>query len=243
MFDHPGWSYVNASHYGAITSHGDHLYAADMWTANGGEDTGLIRFTFDPAKQGTIIARFTDTASIADVTATASGQLIIIDEFGRLLCMNNAKNENAARLSVVDAEPLSHIPNTNYHVTSATAFGDGTVVYGTMQGAVVVQQPQGGYETHTFEGIINDIDQIGSTDSVVVCETRSGMFHILDTKRGSRIEVRYADPMESTSVFACIYTDEHPELMGPPQPKPVPNSPSQPKSGSKKPGKGVVTLQ
>jgi hypothetical protein len=242
MFDHPGWSYVNSRRYGAITSYGDHLYAADMWTAREGNSTGLIRFTFNHKKQENIVARFADTASIADVTATSSGKLIIVDEFGRLICMDHANNDNTARLHVVDPEPLSHIPNTKYHVTCATAFNDGTIVYGTMQNSVIVEKPQGGFDTHIFNGIINDIDQVGTSSTVVVCETGSGIFHILDISNGACINVRYADPMESPGAFACVYShEESADFIGPPQPKSVPKKLTPPKPGRKKSGNGIVT--
>lgn len=241
MFDYPGWSFINAAHYGALTSYKDHIYTADMWTAQG-NDTGLIRFTFNHQRQQQEVARFVDSASISDVTATNSGHLVIVDEFGRLMHMDPETPDNAARIRVVDPEPLGHMRGNQYHVTCATALDDGTMIFGTLQKHVVVERPLGAAEVHVFDSVISDVDTIGATRNVVVCDTTSGTFSILDTKFGNRITVRFAGPNDRATAFSCVFAmSEDSDFMGPPAPKPIP--PAKPKAKPNKQHEGAVTVR
>lgn len=248
-FAYPGWSFINSTRFGAITSIGPSLYVADMWTANG-HDTGLIRFLFDYKNKTSVVARFNDTASIADVTSTSDGRLVIVDEFGRILHINTNENEDDMRFRVFDPEPLSHLRGHDYHVTCALALVDGTMVYGTMQHHVLVERPGGATTTYEFNGIISDLDQIGVSESVVVCDTSSGTFSILDIKNNERFVVQFADPLDRASAFACTFTiDSDTEIIGPPTPK-KPDSPQKstpksdtPRSRLKRSEGGVVTMK
>jgi hypothetical protein len=173
----PGWSTVNNISYGEVAAYNNFVFASDMFTFNGGEPNGIVRFD----STGGTPVRFANGTDFIQVALGLDGKLYGLGGVGVQVYDPNT-------LAAVRTFSLNGGPDSD--IRSIAVDGSGQVFAATWGGYLAKYNASGNYQTSIrlpgqFGPGENLINVALDTDGQIAVGGRFGEVYITDESLGS----------------------------------------------------------
>ena len=173
-----GWSTVNNISYGEVAAYNNFVFASDMFTYNGGEKSGIVRFD----SNGGAPVRFADGTDYIQVSLGIDGMLYGLEGGGTVHVFN------PDTLAAVRTFSLTGGPD--YDIRSIAVDASGQVFAATWGGYVVSYDANGKYLSQIqligqFGGGENVMNIALDTDGQIAVGGRSGDVFLTDESLSS----------------------------------------------------------